>query len=526
MQWFEADTLNPGLPDPPSDVLRDTPQATMESFLALSRDGRYEDAAHLLDLTGVPEAEQVERGASLARMLETIIDRRVVVDWHSLPDVPDAVDATPSSNDPFAAQPRRSLRLWLVDLDNRPVSIRLNRIAPEGAEPVWVFARQSVQNLPALFAIYGPSEFEEALPDVLRTDALWGLMTWELIGLPLLVIGALALGLLMRRYIMRLADSRESELSRLVIRSLCTPLLFFVITFVVGTVTTNVFVFSGRISAVLSPLVIIGYVLAVMILLMNVVDAVLDQLVVKQDEDLSAKEQEARRGFATQVTAWRRALMVIVFLAGAGFVLTSANVFRTLGFSLIGAAGIATVVLGFAGRDILSNILSSMQIALNQSARIGDTILYKDYFCVVERINFTYVQLRVWDRTRLMVPVREFVAEPFENWTAMTPELHRVIKLRLGHGADVERLREAFYGIAVDLDEGDMTEDTDALAVRVADQDTLGIEVWFILPCNDANSAWTYTCRVREALIAEIARWDAEEDGGRYLPEIAASEAA
>ena len=30
----------------------------------------------------------------------------------------------------------------------------------------------------------------------------------------------------------------------------------------------------------------------------------------------------------------------------------------------------------------------------------------------------------------------------------------------------------------------------------------------------------------REALIAEIARWDTEEDGRRYLPEIVASEAA
>ncbi|WP_375689583.1 mechanosensitive ion channel family protein [Pseudooceanicola sp. LIPI14-2-Ac024] len=525
-EWYEIDRLNPGLPSPSQQIFRDTPQATMESFLALARAGQYADAAHLLDLGALPWADQEQAGPALAEMLETIMDRRVVVDWYSLPDVPDAVEANPSADDPFGAKPRRSIRLWIVDLDNRPVSIRLNRVKPGETEPVWVFSRQSVENLPGLYDIYGPSELEKALPEALRDKGLWGLRVWEMIGLPLLIIAAAGMGWLLHATLTRIARSQRSETATLVIRSLRKPLVIFAITFLVGTITASVFVFSGRISAVLSPLVIVGYVLAAMVLLMNVVDAVLDQLVVKQGEDLSSKEQEQRRGLATQVTAWRRAMIVVIFIAGTGFVLASANVFRTLGFSLLGTAGIITVILGFAGRDVLSNILSSMQIALNQSARIGDTILFRDYWCVVERINFTYVQLRVWDRTRLMVPVREFVAEPFENWTAMTPELHRVIKLRLGHGADVERLREAFYAIALDADQGDMSDDTEALCVRVADQDSIGITVWFILPCNDANTAWTFTCRVRERLLAEIARWDEEADKPRYLPEIPVSEAA
>lgn len=526
-RWFEMDVLNAGLPDPGPEVLRDTPQAAMESFLTLTRAGRYEAAAHLLDLGGIEPARQAGAGPELARMLETIIERKVIIDWYSLPDVPDAVEANPPSDDPFAAQPRRSLRLWIIDLDNRPVSLRLNRVKPLGGDPAWVFARQSVENLPALYEAYGPSELERALPDPLRKEGLWGLRVWEMIGLPLLIVAACGMGWLLHHLLTRIASARQGDLATIIIRNLRKPLVIFAITFVVGTVTSNVFVFSGRISAVLSPLVIVGYVIAAMVLLMNVVDAILDQLVVKTDEDLSSKEQEQRRGLATQVTAWRRALIVIIFIAGTGFVFASANVFRTLGFSLLGTAGIITVILGFAGRDVLSNILSSMQIALNQSARIGDTILFRDYWCVVERINFTYVQLRVWDRTRLMVPVREFVAEPFENWTAMTPELHRVIKLRLGHAADVDRLRECFYAIALDADEGDMSDETDALAVFVTDQDVLGKEVWFILPCNDANTAWQYTCRVRERLIAEIIRWDAEEeDGPRYLPEVPVSEAA
>ena len=58
-----------------------------------------------------------------------------------------------------------------------------------------------------------------------------------------------------------------------------------------------------------------------------------------------------------------------------GFVLTSINSFQSLGLSLLASAGAVTVVLGFAAREVLGNILASVQIALNRSARIGDQLI-------------------------------------------------------------------------------------------------------------------------------------------------------
>ncbi len=37
-----------------------------------------------------------------------------------------------------------------------------------------------------------------------------------------------------------------------------------------------------------------------------------------------------------------------------------------------------TIVLGFAARNVLGNIMASLQIALNQSARVGDRVVYKE----------------------------------------------------------------------------------------------------------------------------------------------------
>lgn len=87
--WFKIDSLNAGLPPVPDDVQRDTPQSAMETFLTAVSQDRYDRAAHILDLGILPANRQPDAGPELARMLQTIIERKVIIDWFSLPDVPD-----------------------------------------------------------------------------------------------------------------------------------------------------------------------------------------------------------------------------------------------------------------------------------------------------------------------------------------------------------------------------------------------------------------------------------------------------
>ncbi|MFU1606375.1 hypothetical protein ACM25O_07835 [Sulfitobacter pontiacus] len=49
-------------------------------------------------------------------------------------------------------------------MDDYPASIRLNRIKPEGGDPVWVFSRHTVQNIPRLYTRYGPGRLKPCCP--------------------------------------------------------------------------------------------------------------------------------------------------------------------------------------------------------------------------------------------------------------------------------------------------------------------------------------------------------------------------
>ncbi|MDT0682888.1 mechanosensitive ion channel [Roseicyclus sp. F158] len=526
-EFFSQDTVNAGLGELPGWVDRSTPQGTMESFRAAAEAEDWQAAAHLLNLGDYSEDEQAAGGPVLARSLASVIDRKVLLDWHDLPDRPDGIDFSASGSDP-ASSARRSIRIWVLSMDKRSVPILLNRVKPENGDAVWLFSKTTVANVPRLNELYGPSRIEQKLPGALRERAFWGLRWWEVLALPILAGAAAIAGFATSHVIQAISRRTRRRLLQDVIDASRWPAIIAVVTFVISTITANLFVFSGQVDVFLQPLTVLGFTIAIMLLLVNGIDRILDRIVSFDNETLSASgpEFEYRRSVATRLAAFRRAAVVIVVVVAAGIVLSSANVFRSVGFTLLASAGALTIILGFAARNVLSNIMASLQISLNQSARIGDRLLFKGYMVVVERINFTYVQLRVWSGERLIVPVTEFTSEVYENWTLKNSDMVRPVMIRLSHSANVEKLRDAYNRI---LDEGCEKEDWEIgpkedRGVHVAGHDIFGQEVMFKVPTTDPSTSWVISCTVRERLLEAATRM--QEEGETVFPEANPAEAA
>ena len=517
--FYEVEALNAGLGDPPPGLDRETPQAAMESFLEAADDRDWDRAAHLLDLREVAPGDQPVQGPLRAAQLQEVLDRKVVLSWTTLLDRPDALDATASSDSAVAGQTRRSILLGVLDLEDRTVPIRLNRLRPGEGDPVWVFSRQSVENVPALYRAYGPTELERALPAWARRDAAWGLAWWEVIALPLVVILAVLAGAAVNRALAQGARRADGTWMEIVLRSLKWPATIAVVTAVLAIATAELFVFSAPVDAVVGPVIAAGFVIAAILFVMTVLDGILDQIAVFDPESLSDPNDAATRDRATALSATRRIVLVILALLGAGWVFSSAEIFRTFGFSLLASAGAVTLILGFAARRVLGNIMSSLQIAFNKSARIGDQIIYDGEWCTVERIHFTYVQLKHWTGNRIVVPVEEFVSEGFQNWSLAETKMLNVVTLRLAGTADVGALRERFREIAGAEEE---ILDQDQCRLLVTEHDALGQTLRFQFPTPDPSTGWYIECRIRERLIAAAAEIERRTD----VPQFAAGAAA
>lgn len=522
--WYCVEALNVGLPAVPSEIDRETPRATMESLVRAVRRDDWVGAAHLLDLSDIREDRQQQVGTSLIRQLETVISRKTVIDWDKLLDRPDALDATATSDRAMAGTPRKSLLLWTLDMEDYPASIRLNRIKAEDGEPVWVFSRHTVQNIPRLYERYGPGRLETMLPDVLTQNTVVDLALWELIGLPVLIVLAIYVARLVWLLTSWVAQRIPSRLAQQMLNSVRGPACVVVSTLFVMVLEAKIFSFSAELTTILVPTAWLGLIGAGLWFVVNCVEVFLDHLTKVEETDLTLKEEVHKRTTATRISAARRVFVVAVVLVGGGIFLSQTNVFQNLGLTLLGTAGAVTLVLGFAARSILSNIMSSLQIALNGSAKIGDRIVFNDALCHVERIHFTYVQLRDWDGTRLVVPVTEFVSTPFKNWTMQEPEMLRIVKIKLSHAADVDALRDAFDKVVDEMEDKYIGKRDDA-CVRVGGQDVLGMEVWFLVPCADPNTSWEAACDAREGIVAEIHKL-AEKQGVEYFPQVSAAEAS
>ena len=521
-RWYEVNFVNRGLGDAPDNIDRSTPRSSLESFMFRADAEDWEGAAHMLDLSSIPDDEQASVGPERAEQFATLLDRKIMIDWYDLHDRPDGVDAQ-SADSPMAGQPRRSLLLWYVKLGNRPIPIRINRVKPAFGEPVWVVSKQTVSALPALAEAYGPTELELMLPDEMRSKAFWGLRWWEVVAFPLVLLLTAGIGYaanqLMSRGLGR--THRDAPTSWMV--ALRAPITLAIISVSMALLTRHVFVFSGRIDTIISPLVILGLVGATLWFIVNLADVILSRLVNFESDQLAemGDGMEQRRNVATRISAARRAAIVIVILVGAGITINEASVMRSLGISLLASAGTATIILAYAGRNVLTNIMASLQIALNQSARIGDKVVFRGNFCSVERIHFTFVQLRIWTGVRLVVPVVDFVAEPFENWTMQDPFQQQEIYLRLSHAADIEPLRRRYHEILDEL-EG-IADRPEMRGVFVTGHDALGQTVLFLVPCPDPNVAWGLATETRERLL--VAARELDSDAHPYFPDSAPASA-
>ena len=513
--YFEVETLNGGLGEAPVALDRETPQGLLESLLAFA-ERAPEAAAHLLDLSDIPEQQQRAEGARLVQQLHAVIERKVWLDWSDVPDRPDGLSTGGGSDDPMAGEPRRSIRLALLNLDTHPVPIRVARIKAGEADPVWVFQRQTVDNLPALYERYGPTAFERAIPASLKGDAALGLAWWEMIALPIVVGLAVLVGILVHKILKAISDRAPGRLLSDIIHGMALPLAIIAAAAVGWAVTGLLFTFSAPIDAFLTPALTVLIAAALLLLVVHVVDLVIDYLLADDVEELEKPENQDRRRFQTNLSAARRIGLVLLFVAAVALVLMQTNAFGGMGVALLGSAGIVTLILAYAGRSALSNIMSSLQIAMSKSAKIGDAVMFEGQWAYVEKINFTYVQLKTWDQRRLIVPVTRFTSEPFENWTKRDPSMLKVVELRLNHFTNVDALRERFFAWVQTRDD---IEHPDDCKVLVIGHDRDGMLVRFYSNAKDPSTAWDMHCAMREAMLKAAAELDpAGEYGSVVLP--------
>src|SRR3989442_5701329 len=160
----------------------EVPRGAMARFLAACREGHYARAAEYLNLRQLPQSVRAQRGAELARELETVLDRALWVDLDRLSDQPEG--------DPEDGLPALRDSLGTIETTTGPVEVLIERVSQPGGPPVWKIAASTVAAIPALYDEFGWGPLANVLPAPFFQLRFLQIRLWQWIGLTLLVAAA------------------------------------------------------------------------------------------------------------------------------------------------------------------------------------------------------------------------------------------------------------------------------------------------------------------------------------------------
>jgi len=203
------------------------------------------------------------------------------------------------------------------------------------------------------------------------------------------------------------------------------------------------------------------------------------------------------RKHLTQVNILKRSVITLVMVVTAGAALMTFESVRQYGVSLFASAGVAGLVVGFAARPLLSNLIAGLQMAITQPIRIDDVVIVEGEWGRIEEITATYVVVRIWDLRRLIVPLSYFIEKPFQNWTRASADMLGTVFVYVDYTVPVERVRAKVEEIV----KNSPLWDGKVVGVQVTDAKSDTLELRALASAANSGDIWNLRCELREKLI-------------------------
>lgn len=508
---FRVDAVHRGLRalEPPPNL--ETPQACVENFVLSARRGDFARAARSLHFRLVEDVDEA-RASELARKLFYVLNQKLWIDWTLLPDRPDGMQpgSTIGGNDPLAGQPRRVVPLDTIPLGERDAEIYVQRVQAPDSDPVWLFSAHAVENIDSLYELYGPMWIERNIPDWAALRGWGRLPIWQWIALTLLVLISGGVSYVTTRLAERGIRALDIGALERLRRGLRWPVALATFSLCMTASFRWLLSLPGPINTIAEPLMVGLLVLAVCWFVVQTVSYVIEHVATRLID--GEEETSQVRRYKTQLTIARHTTALVICLVGASVFLVQIDAFRVIGIVLLTSAGAAALILGLAGQAVIGNAIAGLQVAFTQPFRIGDSVIVEGDWGRIERITYTYVDVKTWDERRLVIPIRHFITNPIENWSKNDLHMIKPIYLKVDYTADVSKIRETFLELVHEDEDYDPEGSEPECLVTDSDDETLTVRL--TAGAQNPSAAWSMVCRVRESMFA----WLREVEDGRFLP--------
>jgi len=185
-----------------------------------------------------------------------------------------------------------------------------------------------------------------------------------------------------------------------------------------------------------------GITIIVAVLVAIVVDRLLIGRAVKATirQDTGELSREAR----TRLRLIRRLLFLAIILIGVALALSQFTSIKRFATGVLASTAVLGIIIGFAGRQVIANLVSGVMLAITQPIRIGDLVsIGDDVHGRVTDITLTYTRVDGGDGSLIVVPNERVATESVINHSAGNPHAPVTVDVWLRPDADLEAARAA-----------------------------------------------------------------------------------
>jgi small-conductance mechanosensitive channel len=188
----------------------------------------------------------------------------------------------------------------------------------------------------------------------------------------------------------------------------------------------------------------------------------------------------------TRLRLLRRLIFALIIVIGVAVALSQFDSVRSIATGILASSAVLGLVIGFAARQTLANVIAGILLAITQPIRIGDLVTFEGDSGEVEDMKLSYTYIRLDDGRRLVVPNERLAESSVQNHTVVDPRLQVEVSVWLPPDADLDRALELI---------ADEEEEIDAV---VAEVDKEGVRL--------SATTWTQSPGERGKIAADLRR--------------------
>src|SRR6266568_2566002 len=144
----------------------------------------------------------------------------------------------------------------------------------------------------------------------------------------------------------------------------------------------------------------------------------------------------------------REVVALVIFVVALLFVLSFGYHAERELKGVVATSGVAALILGLAGQNILGGIIAGMSLQINRPYKVGDWLQVGDRFAEVMEINWRSTRLRTNDGIYLDIPNNEIVKSTIVNLHYPT-EVHAMrIRVGVDYNVPPNRVKDALVRAA------------------------------------------------------------------------------